>query len=142
GPGLLRLQRRAGTSPRRPAGLDPGRASSVHQGLPGLLRDGAAHLRPRLLRTRPTAPRATVGRALVRLLAAGPAAALLRQGRRREPHAADERRGSGPRLPEVHRHVLPRGWVTDGPGGRHRQGLAGEPGGGGAGRVKGAFWTA
>jgi hypothetical protein len=113
--------------------------SSFHQGLPGLLRDGAAHLRPRLLRTQQTAARAALGRPAVGFSAARPGTPLLRQGGHRGAHAAEERRGSGPRLLEVHRHLLPRRGLAHSLGGQDRQGLAGEHGGGNAERVKGAF---
>jgi hypothetical protein len=44
-----------------------------------------------------------------------------------------------PRLSEVHRHLLPRRGLVDGPGGQDREGLAGEPGGPDATGLSGLF---
>jgi serine/threonine protein phosphatase 1 len=61
------------------------------------------------------------------------------QGGHRRSHSAEERRSSGPGLPEVHRHLLPRRGLADGAGGQDREGLAGEPGGGDATGMSGLF---
>ena len=43
------------------------------------------------------------------------------------PHLAEGRRDPRPGPPEVHRHLLPRRRLADGPGRSHRGGLAGRP---------------
>ena len=58
-----------------------------------------------------------------------PATALLRQGRHRGPHGAEERRDFGPGLPQVHRHLLSWRGLAHGALCRQREGLASEHGG-------------
>ena len=45
----------------------------------------------------------------------------------RRPHVAEERRDPRPGPPDVHRHLLPRRRLADGPGREDRRGLAGRP---------------
>ena len=51
----------------------------------------------------------------------------LGQDGHRRPHVAEGRRDPRPGPPEVHRHLLPRRRLADGPGREDRGGLAGEP---------------
>src|SRR5262249_24143334 len=116
-PLFLRLRWRPRDNAPERASPAPERAPGVPERLPELLRDGPALLRPRLLRAPPPAGRTALGWSALGIPAASHRAALLREGGDRGPHSPAERRDPGSGLPQVHRHLLPRRRLVDGPGG-------------------------